>query len=374
MYLFINIVAAAHQLSVAFLLDDIPTAREKRLAKKRKRALAPYKRNVSVRYGPPTTNLLPKKRLEDILQDSDRQYLKKLTHLHEWQFFLLADLLKDLILRPRLRRDGTRPERIFKPSRHDFFHRLFFCLCWLNDGLHYRSRECETGWGKSSLQVDLVHVLIAIVEGLDDQVQWPDHNRRRELANVFQGVMKGCIGIADVKEYQIEKPTDKIKERESFSGKKKINSYRMLSVCDHTGRYIYVRVCLGRNDREVFTSSPLYLQEGDYFSEDEFVASDGGFEGDGRFRCSYNNPGNHPDRILFNLVFREIRTGVENAYSRVGTWFPLLGNNKKKIPYSEQVFFLAIHAATRLHNWIMNSENLSYSSLESPEVLYQRFY
>jgi len=95
--------------------------------------------------------------------------------------------------------------------------------------------------------------------------------------------MKGCIGIADVKEYQIEKPTDKIKERESFSGKKKINSYRMLSVCDHTGRYIYVRVCLGRNDREVFTSSPLYLQEGDFFSEDEFIASDGGFEGDGRF-------------------------------------------------------------------------------------------
>jgi hypothetical protein len=87
MYLFIKIVVAAHQLSAAFLSDDIPTTREKRLAKKRKRALAPYKRNVSARYGPPTTNLLPKKRLEDILQDSDRQYLKKLTHLHEWHFF-----------------------------------------------------------------------------------------------------------------------------------------------------------------------------------------------------------------------------------------------------------------------------------------------
>ena len=100
------------------------------------------------------------------------------------------------------------------------------------------------------------------MEGLDDQLQWPDRIRRRELANVFQGVMKGCIGIADVKEYQIEKPTDKVKERESFSGKKKINCYRMLSVCDHTGRYTYVRVCLGRNDCEVFTSLPLYLQEG----------------------------------------------------------------------------------------------------------------
>jgi hypothetical protein len=108
----------------------------------------------------------------------------------------------------------------------------------------------------------LIPVLLAIVEGLDNQIQWPDHNCRRELANVFQVVIKGCIRIADVKEYQIDKPTEKVKECESFSGKKKINSYRMLSVCDHTGRYIYVRVCLGRNDHEVFTSLPLYLQEG----------------------------------------------------------------------------------------------------------------
>jgi hypothetical protein len=101
-YLVINLVAAAHQLSAAFMLDDIPTAREKRLAKKRKRVLAPYKRNVSVRYGPPTNNLVPRNRLEEVISDSDRQYMKKLTHLHEWQFFLLADLLKDLILRPCL--------------------------------------------------------------------------------------------------------------------------------------------------------------------------------------------------------------------------------------------------------------------------------
>jgi len=170
--------------------------------------------------------------------------------------------------------------------------------------------------------------------------------------------MKGCIGIADVKEYQIEKPTDKIKERESFGGKKKINSYRMLSVCAHTGRYI-VRHCICR--------------KGNFF-EDEFTASDGGFEGDGRFRCPYNNPGHHPDRVLFNLVFCEKQTGVENTYSRVVVWFPLLGNNKKKMPYSEKVLFLSIHAATRLHNWIMNSENLSYSAEESPEVLYRRYY
>ena len=99
---------------------------------------------------------------------------------------------------------------------------------------------------------------------------------------------------------------------------------------DHSGRYIFARLCLGKNDCEVFTGSPLYLQE--FFSEDEFVAADGAFKGDGRLRCSYKNPGNDDVKKLWNLAFREVRTGVENSYQRTGAWFPLIGNNKRKLP------------------------------------------
>jgi hypothetical protein len=35
---------------------------------------------------------------------------------------------------------------------------------------------------------------------------------------------------------------------------------------------------------------------------------------------------------------------------------------------------LAIHAAIRLHNFIMNSEQLPYSSLESVDDLYVNYY
>ena len=232
----------------------------------------------------------------------------------------------------------------------------------------------EAGWSKTSLQRDTVHVLKAIVEGLDDEVVWPDENRRQELANNFPGIFNGCIEVGDVKEFQVEKPKDRVKERMSWSGKKKINSYKMLSVMDHTGRYIFVRVSLGKNDREVLTSSPLYLQEGDYFSADEFVAADGGFDGDGRFHCSYKNPGNDEVKQLFNLAWREVQTGVENSYQRVGAWFPLLGNNKKKLPYSENVLLLSIHAAVRLHNWIMTTEQLSYSATVSPEMMFDQYF
>jgi hypothetical protein len=69
-----------------------------------------------------------------------------------------------------------------------------------------------------------------------------------------------------------------------------------------------------------------------------------------------------------------VRQGVENSYGRVGLCFPLLGNNKKKLPYSEQVLFLAICATARLYNWIMDSKNLSYSATESPEELFRNYY
>jgi hypothetical protein len=106
----------------------------------------------------------------------------------------------------------------------------------------------------------------------------------------------------------------------------------------------------------VFNGSPLYLQEGEFFLEDEFVAADGAFEG-----------------RLWNLAFCEVRSGVENSYQRTGAWFPFIGNNKHKLPYSDQVLFLAIHAAIRLHNFIMNSEQLSFSAAESIDNLYTNY-
>ena len=366
------IVAAQQIIAAASLIfNNIPTQHEVRVEKKRKREVAPYKRNVSVRSGPPETMLEPVRVLEGLLQDDNHEYLRKITHLHSWQFFLLTDRLKDLILRPR---DNKQSAKVGPAVKHDHHHRLFFALKWLNDGNFHRTREADFGWSKTSLQRDLEHVLRAIVEGLDDELQWPGADRRAELANVYPGIFHGCIGVGDVKEFQVVKFQDPVKERHSFSGKKKINSYKFFSVMDHSGRFIYARLCLGANDREVYTSSPLYLQEGNYFSEDEFVAVDGGFEGDGHLRCSYKNPGQDEIKKLFNLTWQEVRMGVENSYARVGTWFPLLGNNKKKLNHSENILMLAVQAAVRLHNFIMNTEQLSYAAYESPEMHFSEYY
>jgi hypothetical protein len=177
-----------------------------------KHELTPYKRNLSVAYGWPTTNLEHLPHLEHILQDINRPYMKDVTHLHGWQFFLLADCLKDFIECSRVCPNGSHPvNNIHRKCKLDHFHCLYYCLKWLNGGNFSRIQEADIGYGKSSIHEDTVHVLQAIVEGLEDELQWPDAEKRQQLATVFPGMFSGCIGVADVKEYQVVKCLDPIK-------------------------------------------------------------------------------------------------------------------------------------------------------------------
>jgi hypothetical protein len=105
--------------------------------------------------------------------------------------------LKDLIDRPQLQDDGTQPPRNGWSVKHDHYHYLFFCLEWLNEGTFHRTRETQAGWSKSSMQEDFVHVLMAIIEGLDEHMMWPYGQHSEELAKHFTGIFHG---VADVKE------------------------------------------------------------------------------------------------------------------------------------------------------------------------------
>jgi hypothetical protein len=85
----------------------------------------------------------------------------------------------------------------------------------------------------------------------------------------------------------------------------------MLSVMTTQVSFAFVRLPLRSNDREKLTITPMYLQEGEYFTERDFVAADGGFEGDGRFKCSHKNSGKDPGKT-FNVTWQEVCTRVEN--------------------------------------------------------------
>ena len=67
-------IIVAHQLLAAYaiLFDDVPTKFEQKSRKKRERELTPYKRNLSVRYEMPTTNIILQPVLNHLLTDQNR--------------------------------------------------------------------------------------------------------------------------------------------------------------------------------------------------------------------------------------------------------------------------------------------------------------
>jgi hypothetical protein len=116
-------VVAVHQYigAVVTLFFNVPTLYGQRLEKKQKREQTAYKINCSIKYDTPTSMLKAKLSLLDVLVDDNRAYMHKVT------------------------------QNAGRACKHDYLHRLYFCLKWLNNGILFCSRELETGWGKSSV-------------------------------------------------------------------------------------------------------------------------------------------------------------------------------------------------------------------------------
>ena len=80
------------------------------------------------------------------------------------------------------------------------------------------------------------------------------------------------------------------------------------------------------------------------------------------------------EKMNYNLAFKEVRVGIENAFGRVQLWFPLLGVEKKQWPYDDKLLGTAVEAACKLHNWMMRHRRLSYNAEDNPRNFYREMY
>lgn len=205
---------------------------------------------------------------------------------------------------------------------------------------------------------------------------WPDAPTRAIWASEYPGVFRGNIGIGDIKETEIEKPKDPVLERATWSGKMQCNTLKTFSIIARNGKIIFMMSGIpgGRNDRDIWTSSVLYLNSGLYFSHGKWVAFDGAFRGDGPNIVSFNDIQGDEGRILFNLIFQEGRKFIENQYNRVALWFPILGNGQRRCSHCHSLFRYTVMVTYRLHNWILNIRNLNYDPATDPNSLFARYY
>jgi hypothetical protein len=68
----------------------------------------------------------------------------------------------------------------------------------------------------------------------------------------------------------------------------------------------------------------------------------------------------------FLIIFHDVPTKYDKKASK--KHLRELTPYKRNVIYSEKMLLLAIHAAVRLHNYILSTENLSYAAYKSPEM------
>jgi hypothetical protein len=259
----------------------------------------------------------------------------------------------------------------------DHYHRLFYALRWLSTGESFREEEFQYQYSKTSLNDDLRHVLHCVIEGLDNCVVWPDANERAKIAKETTGIMENCVGVLDCTEHVVSRSNmDAKKSQDRFSGKLNKPSLKTISVINRAGYFRFVQTGFDghRNDRDIFTSSALYLQRGKFFSTGELLASDGGFIGDGPVFYSHNRTNNDIDKEMYNIAFGHYRQTIETAYGRIQRWFPILGIRKKYWNYNDDLLTLAVYASVRLHNWLLRIRKLDYSINTDQQYLFHNLF
>ena len=369
---------------VASVYSEDDSESDRRRKRKLEHEALPFMQNKARVFGAPQLPLESRDRFGRMVEDPNRNYCKKLTHMYSWEIQDLADLLKEEICAPRQtawrkkRRNAEQHGNVHpggRPPKHNHVNRLLFVLEWLSKGSTGDAEEFETGWSKTSCVEDKKHVLKAINKVLADEVKWPDAEQRREHYSTYSGIFANVVGILDIWEHPYKKSKDPEIEHKTFSGKANTNTKKTIGIIDKSGYFIYYKTNLfGRpNDRDTWTSSELYMNAGKYFSEGERVAADGGFAGDGPCVISFSKVDDR-DKALYNVAFKEVRVGIENAFGRIQMWFPILGINLAYWKYDDEMLELAVGAAIKLHNWMLRKRGLAYDAQENPNNFHRDMY
>ena len=298
--------------------------------------------------------------------------------MYSWEILDLAELCKDEILKPRKTKHKPVPKGkagYGRPPKYDYIDRLIFVLEWLSCGSKLYRQEFDNKYSKSCCDEDIYHVLKAINIALKDEVRWPTEEERTQNYLNYNGIFYKNVGILDIWEHFISKSKDPQKEYDTFSGKANTNTKKTIGIINRLDYFIWVETNLnGRpNDRDTWTKSKLYMNAGEYFSFGETLGADGGFLGDGPTVVSFNQV-NTEYKALYNVAFKEVRVGIENAFGRVQMWFPILGIEKCYWNYDDELLELAVGAATKLHNWMLRNRKVSYDALENPRNFHRNLY
>jgi hypothetical protein len=191
------------------------------------------------------------------------------------------------------------------------------------------------GQNQQGLSDDFYFFLPALLEALDDCIRWPTAAERRVLRGSlwdFPATGLLCpIFILDGTIQEVEKPDDP-SEAVLWCARKKKHGFNHQLICQWNGKIVAVHTGFhgSEHDSTCYRLMPMYMTRGQYFSDNETLIADAGYEGCGvmhvRKRVSteverWFNSKIRRHRVLVEFVFGAIKskfTIVKNAWTRGG--------------------------------------------------------
>lgn len=185
---------------------------------------------------------------------------------------------------PRVVGPSGRP--VGRPPKLSLQTRLMVWLGVLRGGMPLIDQIALCGQNQAGLSDDFYHILACVMEGLDDQIRWPDAAERQGLEGSFYDFPASAalvpILIVDGTTQEVHKPGDG-SEPLMYCSRKSMHCWNHQIFVDWRGciRAVYTSFVGSAHDSMCYRMLPQYQEKDLYFSGKQTVLADSGYVGCG---------------------------------------------------------------------------------------------
>jgi hypothetical protein len=190
--------------------------------------------------------------------------------------------------------------------------------------------------GKGSVENYVRRTIKALHEIMDEVVYWPDKDQRKEMRNRLSAYgFRHCIGIIDGTLVVLDFRPEAF--HECYYSRKSFYAINVMIVCDDQRRIIYYNAGWpgSTHDNRVFRNSQLFLNRGEYFSQNEYLLGDSAYSASPIMVQSFKKqssqaklPDNHE---FFNTQLAQVRIVSEHTIGILTGRFCCLKRNNVKL-------------------------------------------
>lgn len=185
------------------------------------------------------------------------------------------------------------------------------------------------------------------------------------------GLYHGVIGAIDGWLCTTQQPGDVPNPADHFSGHYQRFGLNVQAICDANLRFLYVAIAApGKtNDSRAFSRLLELRKWLNELPEEYFLIGDGAYAISNKMLIPYAGAEKHtPYKRTYNFYLSQMRIRIEMAFGRLTTKWRIF---RRDLSYSTRMNSNIIQAAFRLHNFVIDNENISFQKLSVGNTLEQ---